>query len=150
MNRHYLLIFLMAVIFTSIIQGCSESIPVDTISRSSEFISCQLTYGANYESLHYRNECWIQTGIIDTTSESPPIPVAIIYINKKEIILPRQSENDNDDHFTEIYADQQYTLIISCAMENDESGGRLYKGVFRLTSGGRTHEHKVVAIGCEM
>jgi hypothetical protein len=51
-------------------------------------------FGTDLNLLKSENAILVQTGLIDTTDEQPPIPVAIVIIDNKEIILRLISHNE--------------------------------------------------------
>ncbi|HLK29257.1 MAG TPA: hypothetical protein VKT28_11820 [Puia sp.] len=109
---------------------------------TSELIHARLCYGNNAKKLYEENEILIQTGLIDTTDEQPPIDAAIIKIDNKEIILTKMKETKSGNLNIKEYAGEQYHLTITDS-EKKEDNETMYESDCIVTIGNLKSEYKL-------
>ena len=115
MKLAFLLFSLCLIIFIS----CSSpEIRLDIVRESSNLITCYKVYGTSLKKIEEENDILVQTGQIDTTTEQPPINVAVIKVNNNEIILTLVNETKTNNRIIEEYSGHNYNLILDCTKDN--------------------------------
>jgi hypothetical protein len=142
----YLVFIVLAVSLIS----CSQPIKLDTMRESSEFLHCDKTFGKDLNTLEHLNQFWVQTGIIDTTSESPPFYAAIIVIKNKEIVLHSAGAQKDNDTRTETYSDSIYTLTLSYKKRENEIHQNIYEGKLTIKIGKVRAVYDMTGVNCRL
>jgi hypothetical protein len=130
--------------------SCKHSIRLDVATRSSDLNHCEYIFGKDINSLKYENAFLLQTGTIDTTTEQPPIPIAIIIIDKKEIILKLKSQHEENNQFNRMYEGEGYKLNLNYKEEAGEYYQTIFPGKFILEKDGYKSEYDIVGINCNL
>lgn len=148
MQKRYncFIIFIVIICLT----GCSRSIKIDTANKSSDLNQCEILFGEDIKTLKYENTFLLQTGTIDTTDEHPPIPAAIIFIDKKEVILNLVKNQASDNQTNSIYEGGGYTINLSYKKEMGEYYETIYSGQFTIENKEHASTYKVVGIKCNL
>ncbi len=124
------LLFFVAALFTG--ASCSHSIKIDITRKSSELNNCENVFGADLNTLKYENAILLQTGVIDTTDEQAPIPVAIVIIDKREIILKLTTNDEKSNGITQSYEGNGYKLYLEYFKLKTDHNESFFKGKFSI------------------
>ena len=143
-----LFLFLVAVLCT--LASCSHSIKIDITRQSSELNRCEFVFGADLNTLKQENAILLQTGVIDTTDEQVPIPVAIVIIDKKEIILKLVNNSEAERETSRTYEGGGYKLNLSYKKEIAENNETIFKGKFFIQYKGLKTEYTVEGTTCNL
>ena len=120
-----------------------QDISLQVVRETSELIHAKIYYGTSFKRLDEENEILIQTGLIDTTDEHPPIDVAIIHVNNKEIVLTRSKEIQSADLNTKEYRGEGYHLILTFS-KSLEDNITVYEGKCIISKGNLKSDYKIV------
>jgi hypothetical protein len=149
MNKFYNFIFCIAsVLFT--LTSCSRSIKIDITRHSSDLNNCENIFGPDSNTLRYENAILLQTGVIDTKDEKTPVSVAIIVIDKKEIILKLIYHNEVGNETNEIYEGEGYKINLSYKKEITEYNIPILKGKFLIANKDSKSEYDIVGSVCNL
>jgi|SRR5664279_4466635 len=130
--------------------SCSHSIKIDLTRQSSELNQCEIIFGNDLNSLKLENAILLQTGAIDTTDEQVPIPVAIVIIDKKEIVLKLISHSENANETTRAYAGEGYTLNLNYRKQISEQNETIFKGKFFIEYKSIKSEYDIEGTTCNL
>ena len=92
----------------------------------------------------------MQTGKIDTTDEQAPIPVAIVFIDKKEIILKLVSNHQVANQTNQIYQGDEYRIYLKYKKEIKEHNETIFTGKFLIENKRQKSEYNIVGIICNL
>jgi hypothetical protein len=121
--------FILLLLF-ELICSCSNNPNIQKVKDSSPLLHCEKVFADNSDAIDERNEIILQTGVIDTTDEQPPIKIAIINIDYKEVILTLKKSYAEKDISVEIYVGDNYNLTLSYKIQVNENGTSLFIGKF--------------------
>jgi hypothetical protein len=89
-------------------------------------------FGTDINSLWLENTVLLQTGLVDTTDEDPPIPVAIVIINHKEIILRLVSKSEVKNTTSRLYQEDGYKLCFHYTIKPGNHNEPIFSGSFTI------------------
>ena len=121
--------FILFLIF-ELICSCSNYPNIQKVKESSSLLHCEKILADNADAIDERNEILLQTGVIDTTDEKPPIRTAILNIDNKEVILTLKKSYSEKDISIEIYVGDDYNLTLSYKKKENENGISTFIGKF--------------------
>ena len=133
-----------------ILTGCSHPIKIDITRQSSELNHCENIFGNDLNTLKLENAILLQTGAIDTTDEQAPIQVAIVIINKKEIVLKLISHSEIANETTRAYEGGGYTLNLNYSKQVSEQNETIFKGTFFIEYEGIKSEYNIEGTTCNL
>jgi hypothetical protein len=122
--------FSFILLLLGLICSCSNSPNIQKVRESSDLLNCEKVFADNSDVIDERNEIILQTGVIDTTDEQPPIKTAIMNIDNKEVILTLKKSYSEKDILVEIYVGDNYNLTLSYKNQKNENGATLFIGKF--------------------
>jgi hypothetical protein len=106
MFKHVFLLMLL-------LESCStQDIKLDIVRKTSDLLDCNRIFGYDTKRLYEENEILIQVGVIDTTTEHPPIEAAIVNIDNAEIVLNLTVDSVLNDRTIQEYSGNNYYLIL--------------------------------------
>lgn len=91
-------------------------------------LKCEKIFGHTLKAIEEENEILLQTGVIDTTDESPPIKTAIVHINNREVLLTFVKSEPMSTEANEIYKGNGYTLTLKYVEKQSQFGAPFYNG----------------------
>ena len=126
----------------------TQDIHLEVVRKTSELLHCKIVYGYDAKRLYEQNEILIQVGVIDTTTEHPPIKTAIVNINKTEIALNLDLDSVSGKRTIQKYSGDNYHLILDYSTEKNESyfGSYIYPGTCTITKDKVTSKYAIVGI----
>jgi len=126
----------------------TQNIQLETVRKTSELLHCRIVYGYDAKRLYEQNEILIQVGVIDTTTEHPPIETAIVNIHKTEIVLNLDLDSVLGKRTIQKYSGDNYYLTLDYSTEKNESyyGSYIYPGTCTITKGKVTSKYDIVGI----
>jgi hypothetical protein len=125
-----LFVFLFTFFIT--LTSCSHSIKIDITRQSSELNHCENIFGNDLNTLKTENAILLQTGEIDTTDEKAPIQIAIVIIEKKEIILKLIHHIEVASATTREYVGEGYKLNLYYVRQISEQNDTTFIGNFLI------------------
>lgn len=142
--------FLFFIVMLCLTTSCSHSIKIDIARQSSELNHCENIFGEDLNAIKYENSFLLQTGKIDTTDEQTPIPVAIVFIDKKEIILKLVSNHQVANQTNQIYQGDEYRIYLKYKKEIKEHNETIFTGKFLIENKRQKSEYNIVGIICNL
>ena len=142
------ILYLIAV--SCLTTSCSHSIKLDVARQSSELNHCENIFGADLRTLKTENAILLQTGVVDTTDEQAPIPIAIIIIDKKEIVLKLMSNHEVENTTSRTYEGEGYKLALNYKREIQEHNETVFTGEFIIENNSQKSEYDIVGIACNL
>ena len=142
--------FLFPITVLCLLTCCSHSIKVDVTRQSSELNHCEYIFGTDLNTLKFENAILLQTGVVDTTDEQPPIPVAIVIIDKKEVILKLLSQHGVENDTSRIYKGEGYTLDLTFKKQIAEHNETIFNGKFVIEYKGLKSEYHIEGTLCNL
>jgi len=126
----------------------TQDIKLEIVRKTSELLHCHRIYGYDAKRLYEENEILIQVGLIDTTTEHPPIEAAIVNINKTEIVLNLMLDSALDNRTIQKYfADNCYLILDFLTKKNNSNyGSYTYSGTCTITKGNMTSTYQIIGI----
>ena len=144
----YFFLVFVAALFTLI--SCSHSIKIDITRQSSDLNHCKYIFGPDLNTLKNENAILLQTGVIDTTDEAYPIPVAIVIIDKKEIILKLLNHSEESNDISESYEGDGYKLYLEYIKQKTEHNESIFKGKFSIENKSSKSEYNIEGTVCNL
>jgi hypothetical protein len=138
--------FFVTILFA--LTSCSHSIKIDIRRQTSELNHCENIFGNDLNSLKYENAILLQTGVVDTTDEQVPIPIAIIIVDKKEIVLKLTSRNEIANEITRAYEGEGYKLKLNYNKNITEHNETIFKGKFFIEYKSMKSEYEIEGTTC--
>ncbi len=133
------------LIFIQIISCKQQDIKLQVMRGTSELIHASICYGISSTKLYEENEILIQTGLIDTTDEQPPIHAAIIKVNNKEIVLTLIKDNNSENPDVKEYAGEQFHLTLKDS-EKKEGNKITYESDCVITNGNLKSDYRLIGL----
>lgn len=126
----------------------TQDIKLEVVRKTSDLLHCHIIYGYDAKRLYEQNEILIQVGVIDTTTENPPIETAILNINRAEIVLSLKSDSVLGNRTIQKYSDGSYDLTLDYLTEKNEGyyGSYIYPGTCTITKDKKTSKYDIVGI----
>jgi hypothetical protein len=121
-----------------------HQIVLDKVSDLPEFFFEGYHFGTDLRSIAELNEFLLVTGKIDTTSESPPLRLAVIAIDHKKIFLRLAKTQTVNDLTTEKYAGDGYVLNLSYKEKHIQNHSPIYEGFFVIEQDNNRSQYEVV------
>jgi hypothetical protein len=122
----YGLILWMIICCTS----CSQkSIELGIVRHSSDLLHCEKVFGYSIKRLREKNEILLQTGYVDTTTETKPFETAIINYKQNEIVMVLNRRTENQNMVTESYSNDTFNIRLTYSKETIHQSS-IYKGTF--------------------
>jgi hypothetical protein len=142
--------FFLLLIAVFMLTGCSQAIKIDIARQSSELIHCEIAFGSDLTTLKQENAILLQTGIIDTTDEQAPIAVAIVLIDRKEVVLKSVNHHEVENETSRTYEGEGYKLNLSYKMDISQNNETIFKGKFVIEKGNLKSEYDIVGSICNL
>jgi hypothetical protein len=111
-----------------------------------EYIHAGKHFGKNIKSIEELNEILLVTGKIDTTSESPPISLAIVVIDKKKIMLTLIKAKKLNDEISEEYSGSGYDLTLAYKEKKSSTYTLIYEGNLIIKDNKLKSQYKVIGV----
>jgi len=132
------------------LSSCTPSIKVDKRSASPELLECRMMFGQNIHELKLLSASFLQTGVIDTTTETPPIKVAVVMIGRKDYYLHLINTKTEENEIQQSYAGNGYNLILSYHENGSYNHLPKYEGKFTISDSINKAEYKVEGYKCDL
>jgi hypothetical protein len=84
------------------------------------------------------------TGKIDTTSETPPLKLAVVSIDNNNISLDLDKTKTNNEEISEVYSGNGYTLNLIYKEKKESGYGLIYEGNLIIEHDNLKSEYKIV------
>ena len=142
MNNRIGFIFLLALIGVK----CShhDQIILENVSDLPENFSGNYHFGRDIKSIEELKEFILVTGKIDTTSESPPLRLAVIVVDHTKVFLNLHKAQVNNDETTERYSGNGYDLVLVYKEKNILHHSPIYEGYFVIQRNNSKSQYEVV------
>jgi hypothetical protein len=142
MNTRIGFIFLSALI--SLECNHHEEITLEKVSDLPEYFSEAYHFGKDIRSIEELNDFLLVTGRIDTTSESPPLRLAVIVVGHTKVFLNFRKAQVNHDEITERYSGNGYDLILVYKEKHIRNHSPIYEGYFVIRRDNNKSQYEVV------
>jgi hypothetical protein len=140
----YGLILWMIICCTS----CSQkSIELGIVRHSSDLLHCDKVFGYSSKTLREKNEILLQTGYVDTTTETKPFEVAIINYKRNEIVMVLNKRTENQNIVTESYSNYTFNITLTYSKETINRSP-IYKGAFVIQLNHLESSYSVEGTSC--
>lgn len=123
-----------------------RQIVLDRVSDLPENFLEAYRFGMNLRSVSELKEFILVTGRIDTTSESPPLRLAVIAVDHQKIFLRLSKTKINNDKTTERYSGNGYVLNLSYIEKRIENHSPIYEGYFVIEQDNNKSQYEVVGM----
>jgi hypothetical protein len=137
MNRFLLLSFSFLFISCN-----NHEITLEGVRYTPEYFRNDMVWGENETAIKTMNLYLVKTGIIDTTSEKPPLQIAFIAIDNKTIQLNSGGQTITDNDITQIYETNGYKLTITQSRKIASDSNR--KAVISISRGELSSKYKLI------
>ncbi|HLY71698.1 MAG TPA: hypothetical protein VKR53_18320 [Puia sp.] len=141
---------LQYIVVLGFVCSCSTSPNIQTVKHSSPLLHCEKIFADNTDAIDERNEILLQTGVIDTTDELPPIETAIINIDNEEIILTLKKSYTENGYSIEKYSGQNYDLTLTYKRDQNNNGSVAYIGKFVIEINKHKTEFSIEGRNCNL
>lgn len=124
---------IVLVMFVIVLLGLDckhEEITLDKVTDLPEYFSENYHFGKDLNSIVQLNEFILITGKIDTTTESPPLRLAVISVNHNKIFLTLRKAHTTDDGINENYSGNGYSLSLTFKERKIQNHSPIYEGYF--------------------
>lgn len=133
----------MAAFFIFLLLSCNnDQLTLEGIRYTPEYFLNSIVWGENETAIKMKNEYLLETGVIDTTSETPPIKVAFIAMQNKTIQLNFQKQDLSSNKIIETYIGNDYTLILTKNKKINSNDD--YKALVVVSKSGLTAEYELI------
>ena len=138
----------LAIILTAFLGlKCNHrQIVLDHVSELPENFLEAYRFGLDLRSVSELKEFILVTGRIDTTSESPPLRLAVIAIDHHKIFLRLSKTKVNNDKTTEKYTGNGYVLDLSYTEKQIQNHSPIFEGYFVIEQDSNRSQYEVVGI----
>ena len=120
-----------------------NSIQLTTVRRTSDLIHCDKIFGKAESNIDLLNEIMIQTGQVDTSDENKQW-VAIVHINKSELLLKQTNITITDKITIEEFEANGYKLTLHYHIESRKDNYNVYKGKAIITNNKVLSEYDII------
>ena len=121
-----------------------HQIILDKVSDLPEYFFEGYHFGADLRSIVELNEFILVTGKIDTTSESPPLRLAVIAIDHKKIFLHLAKTRTMNEETNEKYSGDGYILNLTYKEKHIQNHSPIYEGYFVIEQDNNRSQYEVV------
>lgn len=144
----------LVFLFLNIVAGCSgpstaSHIQLSPVRHTSDFIHNIKIFGKDEKAIEQLNEIYLQTGTIDTEDNSvdePGTRVAIIYINKKQIVLKETETSFREGITSKRFAGKGYTVNLNYYLLPENGKDILYKAHLLITNNADSTEYDLTGM----
>ncbi len=139
-------VMLFAVLGSCLFTACNhEKVVLEKVRYLPDYMFIKNHFGTDLRSMEERNEFILVTGTIDTTSELPPVDVAVIIIDKKEQVLHRSNAVINNNEISEKYSGNGYTLTLDYK-KGAQHLFTVYEGKLVISKGLSSTEYPIIGL----
>jgi hypothetical protein len=124
----------------------SHKIRLEVVSFLPEYFSSGKHFGLDITSIQQQNQYLLVTGKVDTTSEVPPLKMAVVVIDKNKIFLNFIRSTKINDATTEEYSGSGYNLKVIYTVKGQGLSAEQYAGTIFIKRGNLDSEYKVVGL----
>jgi len=121
-----------------------DKIILEKVSFLPDYFSSSKHFGKDIKSIDELNEFILVTGKIDTTSETPPLKLAIISVDNTKIFMHLDKTTSNNEEVREIYSGNGYALSLIYREKKESSHGLIYEGHLIIEHNSVKTEYNVV------
>lgn len=107
-----------------------NEIVLEKVSDLPEYFFETYHFGKDIKSISELNEFMLVTGKIDTTSEFPPVRLAVVVVDHHKIFLKLKRVKENGDDITEQYSGNGYDLNLVYKGKKIQNHSTIYEGYF--------------------
>ena len=135
------------VIILTVLLGLTckhRQIVLDHVSDLPEYFLEAYRFGMDLRSVSELKEFILVTGRIDTTSESPPLRLAVIAVDHRKIFLRLSKAKVSNDKITEKYTGNGYVLDLSYTEKHIQNHSPIYEGYFVIEQDNNRSQYEVV------
>jgi len=130
--------------------SCLHHTGLQVVRESSNLLKCEKIFADNLAAIDENNEILLQTGVVDTTDEHPPIRTAIIHIDDKEVFLIFERSGMKNAEISEVYKGGGYKLTLTYEQGSSKYGRTIYNGKFLVEGTASVIEHEVAGRDCNL
>jgi len=136
---------LRAIVVISLIGlNCKHhQVNLDAVSDLPEYFSYTFRFGRTLQSTQEKQFVLV-TGRIDTTSESPPLHLAVIAVDRRNIFLRLQKAKSANDEVNERYSGEGYHLDLLYKEKHVPNHSPIYEGYFVVEKDDSKTQYEVV------
>ncbi|HEY2720197.1 MAG TPA: hypothetical protein VGI82_00645 [Chitinophagaceae bacterium] len=117
---------------------------LDQVADLPEYFSENYRFGRDIKSIEELNECILITGKIDTTTEVPPLRLAVINIDHKRIFLTLRKSTVTENGINERYSGNGYSLDLNFRENKVKNHSPIYEGYLTLEGDNSKSEYNIV------
>jgi hypothetical protein len=121
-----------------------EEIILGKVSELPENFSENYHFGKDLRSIVELNDFILVTGKIDTTSESPPLRLAVVSVDHKKIFLTLRKARTSNNEIHENYSGNGYDLNLVFKEKKIQNHSPIYEGYFAIEHNGLKSNYNVV------
>lgn len=107
-------------------------------------------FGQSVNELKELSSCWLQTGVIDTTTEQDPIKVAVVMIGRRDYFLRLVNVSSNNGSVVQSYNGDGYNITLTYHEKGVYGGMPVFKGKFIISDSFHKTEYKVEGAYCDL
>jgi len=135
----------VAIVLISLIGlNCRHhKVHLDLVSDLPEYFSYTFRFGTTLQSTQAK-QFLLVTGRIDTTSESPPLHLAVIAVDHQNIFLRLQKAKSTTDEVNEKYSGDGYRLDLMYKEKHVPNHSPIYEGYFVVEKNDGETQYEVV------
>ena len=123
-----------------------EEIVLDKVSDLPEYFSENYHFGKDLRSIVELNDFILVTGRIDTTSESPPLRLAVISVDHKKLFLPLRKTRTKNDEINENYSGNGYSINLVFKEKRIQNHSPIYEGYFVVEHSRLKSNYNIVGV----
>jgi hypothetical protein len=121
-----------------------HEIKLGEVSDLPEYFYETYHFGKDIKAIEKLNEFILVTGKIDTTSESPPLRLAVVVVGRDNIFLKLTKTKTDHELITEEYSGNGYKINLVYRQENIKNHSPIYEGYFVIEHGDTKSQYEVV------
>jgi hypothetical protein len=137
-------VLIVALLAGITLQCKHHQIVLENVSDLPEYFFEGYHFGSDLRSIAELNEFILVTGKIDTTSESPPLRLAVIAIDHKKIFLRLARTKTINEETTEKYSGDGYVLNLTYKEKHIQNHSPIYEGYFVIEQDDNRSQYEVV------
>jgi hypothetical protein len=146
MNTRIIFSITAFIISLFLLTACKrEKIKLEKVRALPDYMYIKKHFGYDLKSMEERNDFLLVTGTIDTTTETPPADVAVIMIDKQQLILHKTKSVANSNEVKEIYSGSGYSLLLEYTKTNKHLFTS-YEGELEISKPGAESAYHVVGV----
>ena len=123
---------------------------IRSVKQSVHILSCEKVFAEDLKRMDEENEILLQTGILDTTNEHPPLRVAIVYVGKNMVTLIFEKSYKSGAEISEVYKAEGYNLRLTYEETKNKYGNPIYNGTFVVETAKSKSEFDVMGHHCNL